>query len=49
MIHKKYGRYLATSLSTDLMGLQDKESSMTYAMNDTENMDVIEYSIEENA
>ena len=31
------------------MGLQDKESSMTYAMNDTENMDVIEYSIEENA
>lgn len=49
MINKKYREYLTLTLSTDLMGLQDKESSMTYAMNDTENMDVIEYSIEENA
>jgi len=49
MIKSKYGEYLKTELPIDLMGLKDKESSMTYALNDTENRDVIEYSIEENA
>ena len=31
------------------MELSDKQSSLIYAFNDTENMDVLEYSVEENA